>query len=83
MNPLVNINSKRGSLQQLLTSDALASYDLVISSQASFVAIKTIDDYCSSRGILYFNVDTRGWFGWAFANLGSHKWILEVRIVLG
>lgn len=81
MNPLVDVCWRSGSAQALSSSDDLTAFDAVLLSGTplTFAMVRQVDAACSKRGVKLFVAECRGVTGWAFANLGEHSYVVEVR----
>lgn len=78
MNPLVSVKAVGGSPASALGS-GLEGYDIVLLfNQPAGVAARA-DELCRATGTPLFVAACRGIFGWAFADLHEHAYVVEVR----
>ena len=79
MNPLVRVAALPGAPADALSLDVLRCHDLLLLCGAPAGTIATADALCREAGVALYAGVCRGIFGWAFANLHTHRYNVEVR----
>jgi ubiquitin-like 1-activating enzyme E1 A len=77
MNPLVKVSWLPGAPYTFADSGNLAEFNVVLlSGQAADVVDRT-DQACAAAGVAFYAAVSRGIFGWVFANLHEHSFVVE------
>lgn len=80
MNPLVTVGAVPGSPSTYVTEASVAGYNLVLLVGQPGHVVSHADSACTKAGVPFLAACCRGFSGWAFANLHSHDYIVEVRV---
>lgn len=78
MNPFVKVAALPGPPEAVLAPDVLRQYDLLLLCDQPASRIAQADVMCREAGIAFYAGVCRGIFGWAFANLHQHRYMVEV-----
>ncbi len=82
MNPLVSVIAAPGTAATHLADTAQAAgNNIVILVGQSGAAVADADAACTAAGVPFVAACSRGPAGWAFANLHTHEYIVEVRTI--
>ena len=79
MNPFVQVSALAGSPAMALAPEALRQCDVLLLCGQPASVIAQADVLCREAGVKLFAGVCRGIFGWAFADLGQHRYVVEVR----
>ncbi|KAL4857355.1 SUMO-activating enzyme subunit 1B-2 [Chlorella vulgaris] len=77
MNPFVKVAALPGPPEAVLAPDVLRQYDLLLLCDQPASRIAQADVMCREAGVAFYAGVCRGIFGWAFANLHQHRYIVE------
>ncbi|KAI3438249.1 hypothetical protein D9Q98_000686 [Chlorella vulgaris] len=77
MNPFVKVAALPGPPEAVLAPDVLRQYDLLLLCDQPASRIAQADVMCREAGIAFYAGVCRGIFGWAFANLHQHRYMVE------
>lgn len=79
MNPYVQVAALPGPPTAALEAGTLRTADLLLLCGQDASVIAQADALCREDGVAFFTGVCRGIFGWAFADLGEHRYTVEVR----
>ena len=77
MNPLVNVEAISGLDYNNLGTEDLKGYSIIMLFGAPANVVAALDAVASEADVPFFAANSRGIFGWAFANLHQHKYEIE------
>ena len=81
MNPLVTVASADGTPASFASTAAnVAGYNLVLVVGQSADVVNQAEAACTEAGVPFLAACTRGFSGWAFANLGAHTYTTEASV---
>ena len=83
MNPYVKVSVLPGTPVAALAPENLRQADLLLLCGQDASVIAQADALCREDGVAFFAGVCRGMFGWAFADLGEHTYVWEVRRAVG
>lgn len=78
MNPFVKVAALPGPPSSVLAADVLRQYDLLLLCGQPASSIAAADVLCREAGVAFYAGVCRGIFGWAFADLHQHRFVVEV-----
>jgi hypothetical protein len=78
MNPFVKVTALAGPPSSVLAEDVLRQYNLLLLCGQPCSSIAAADAMCRELGVAFYAGVCRGIFGWAFADLHRHRYVLEV-----
>ena len=81
MNPFVKVAALPGTPAAALAAETLRQCDLLLLCGQPADVIAQADALCREDGVAFYAGVCRGIFGWAFADLQEHKFVVEVRLV--
>jgi ubiquitin-like 1-activating enzyme E1 A len=82
MNPLVKVSALPGTPQSFLTPDRLENYSVLLLVGQSAHIVQQADKVCMAVGIPLYAAVSRGLYGWAFANLHTHTYTIDVSYIV-
>jgi molybdopterin/thiamine biosynthesis adenylyltransferase len=77
MNPLVSVNAVAGTPSTFVTAATVSGYNIVILVGQSGAVVDAADVACRETNVPLIAACSRGLAGWAFANMHTHKYIIE------
>ncbi|EFN54772.1 hypothetical protein CHLNCDRAFT_134704 [Chlorella variabilis] len=77
MNPFVKVAALPGPPSSVLAADVLRQYDLLLLCGQPASSIAAADVLCREAGVAFYAGVCRGIFGWAFADLHQHRFVVE------
>lgn len=79
MNPFVKVSALPGPLSAALAPEALQQHDLLLLCGQPAGTVAAADAACRQAGVAFYAGACRGIYGWAFADLQEHRYVVEVR----
>lgn len=77
MNPYVHVAALPGPPAAALAPEALAQADILLLCGQPASVVAAADAACRAAGVAFFAGLCRGGFGWSFADLGQHRYVVE------
>lgn len=79
MNPFVKVAALPGTPAAALKAETLRQADVLLLCGQDASVVHQADALCREDGVAFFAGLCRGIFGWGFADLGEHRYTVEVR----
>lgn len=80
LNPMVVVRADTSSIQDK-DDDFITSFDIVCATGCGLTTLKRLDKVCREAGTKFFLGDVFGYYGFMFADLGTHEYAEEVKKV--
>ncbi|KAK9502704.1 hypothetical protein O3M35_011418 [Rhynocoris fuscipes] len=77
LNPLVTVSALANN-PSTLNADNIKNYDVVITMEQNVDTVIQLDSLCRDNKIKFFSADVFGMFGYFFADLQEHEYIMNV-----
>ena len=78
MNPLVSVTAVNGKPSSFLTTENVTNYNIAILIGQPGAVVHAVDTVCTEKGVAFIATSSRGFAGYAFANVHSHNYVVEV-----
>lgn len=78
MNPFVRVSALPGPLPAVLQPEALQRHDLLLLCGQPAGVVAAADAACRQAKVPFYAGACRGIYGWAFADLQEHRFVVEV-----
>lgn len=81
MNPLVTVSARSGAPEADTDLSYLQDYQVVLLAGANLQTMLRYDQACTSYGVAFYTVTSRGSNSYFFANLHEHAYTITVRML--